>query len=236
MAKTKTKACGFCGKEITTGLFKGTEKLLNIGGWHYISCCGDCYNKHEEDADRVKERLGIKLDNCAFSSEGALSDEDKVKVFFRYLEEEKEYSARTCVNPKPLGFFMVDESCHFTAIESKLNLLATKKQLEKDIAAIFDYSNIWFNKDDITRLEYRYAGSYGVSDGLFDGVYAFEVRLNDEKDISFKPCIIRMAFSANGFTGGIRKKKAKEMCVSKLEELKRFIESDLPIVEVKKFN
>jgi hypothetical protein len=232
----KTKACGFCGKEITTGFFKGTEQLLDIGNYSCISCCEDCYNKHEKEAERIKERLGVKLDNFAISSDKILSDEDKVKIFFRYLEEEKEYSARTCVNPKPLNFFMVDESCQFTASDSKLNLLATKKQLEKDIGAMIEHPDAWFNKGDITRLEYRYAGSYGVSDGLFDDVYAFEVRLNDEKEVSFKPSILRMAFPANGFTGGIRKKKAKEMCVSKLEELKRFIESDLPIVEVKKFD
>ena len=63
----KTKACGFCGKEITTGLFKGTEKLLNIGNYNCISCCEDCYNKHEEDANRVKERLGVKLDKAKSS-------------------------------------------------------------------------------------------------------------------------------------------------------------------------
>ena len=229
----KTKACQFCGKEITTGFFKGTERLLDLGSGKYISCCEDCYNKYEEDANRVKERLGIKINNYDYSSKEALSDADKVKAFLHYLEEEKEYASKEGYTPDSLGFFVLNDKCEFTASEYEVNFSGSKKQLEKDLMHKMEYPNAWFNKDDITKLEYRYAGSYYASTEFGEDIYAFEVRLNDEKEITYKPCILRFAITAKGFTGGIRKEKAKAICAEMLGELKNAIGSDLSVVEVK---
>ena len=125
---------------------------------------------------------------------------------------------------------------NFNASECELGLFANAKQLEKDMLHILDYPNAWFSKDDVTKLEYRYAGCYTLVGEAFSDAYAFEVRLNDEKEVTYKPAIFRMFFTTKGFTGGSRKKKAKIKCAEKLEEFKNIIGCDLPVVEVKKFN
>lgn len=232
----KTKACQFCGKEITTGFFKGTERLLDIGSGNYISCCEDCYNKYQEDANRVKERLGTKLENYNFSSDKVLGEGEKVRAFLHYLEEEKEYAAKEGYTPDSLGFFVLNDKGEFTASEYELNFSGSKKQFEKDLLHRLNSPNAWFNKDHIAKLEFCYAGNYYASTEFGQDVYAFQIRLNDEKEITYKPCVLRFAIATKGFTGGIRKQKAKEKCVEMLNELKNAIGSDLPVVEVKKFD
>ncbi|MBE6608393.1 MAG: hypothetical protein E7633_07540 [Ruminococcaceae bacterium] len=231
----KTKNCSFCGKEITTGFFKGTEQLLNIGKGYYISCCEDCLRKYEKDANRVEDRLGIKLKNCYDFSKKTFNDEDGTKIFLRYLEDEKKYAPKEGYTPES-GYFIYDDKGNFNASECELGLFANAKQLEKDMLHILDYPNAWFSKDDVTKLEYRYAGCYTLVGEAFSDAYAFEVRLNDEKEVTYKPAIFRMFFTTKGFTGGSRKKKAKIKCAEKLEEFKNIIGCDLPVVEVKKFN
>ena len=61
----------------------------------------------------------------------------------------------------------------------------------------------------------------------------FAIRLNDETVMTYKPCIARTADSGAGFGFGYQKSAEKKL-VYQLEEFKRLIGSDLPIVKINK--
>ena len=82
----KTVRCGFCGKELTTGLFKGTAEELEVAELVYITCCADCRRAHEVQAAEEKERFGTKLENYKRSTGKKPKGQELAELYRRYVE------------------------------------------------------------------------------------------------------------------------------------------------------
>ena len=61
MAKTTT--CAFCGKELTTGFFKGTAIPLEFADCEFMDCCEQCLDRYDEIVGRYKKLFTVKLEN-----------------------------------------------------------------------------------------------------------------------------------------------------------------------------
>lgn len=235
MAKTTT--CAFCGKELTTGFFKGDDFDLYVG-YDRATCCESCHEQYQGEAKRVEKRLKIKLDNYkAATKTKKLSGEQLAQMLKTYLAEEAEQIARCgkIDTYTDLGYFVIDEQRKYFAIrEFELGSDITAGQMVKSLKKAEETGDVWFSKDDITRMEYR-TTFVGESLGLFATAYSFEIRLNDEKVITYKPCITRAAFVGKGLFPHNQKKKAKQQCEGMLVLLKETIGADIPVKEVKKF-
>lgn len=233
----KTIKCKFCGKELTSGFFKGEEKYLDIAGIESLVCCEECYNKHYEDARRLGKRFAIKVENYKKSTKKKVDEETLKKMFLTYVEEEKEQIARCGKGSSyaNAGYFACDDNGLFAVKEFELGLDVSAKQMVKSGKKAEKVGEVRFSKDDITKLEYR-TSSVGSSLGLFTTAHSFEVRFNDEKVLTYKPCITRMFFVGKGLFPHNQRKNAKQQCAAALEILKKAIGSDIPVVEVKKFN
>lgn len=235
MAKTTT--CAFCGKELTTGFFKGDALDLYVG-YDQATCCDSCYEQYKDEIKRVEKRLKIKIANYKTATKNKkLTSQQVADMVKTYLAEEKEQIARCgkIDTYTDLGYFVVNEENKCFAIrEFELGSDVTAGQMVKSLKKSEETGDVWFSKDDVTRLEYR-TTFVGESLGLFSSAYSFEIRLNDEKVITYKPCITKAAFIGKGLFPHSQKKKAKDQCAGLLVLLKETIGADLPVVEVKKF-
>ena len=167
-----------------------------------------------------------------------MSDEEIAKLFVLYLEEKDQQQEKGA--DKELtnyGFFWADEEGFFYVKEFKTgfaNSDVSTKDMAKSLDKIGKRDSYSFDKNDITRIEYRMVSKIGDGD-LFHKAHSFEIRLNDEKEFTYKPCITRWSTVGTSFIPAIATKKAKKAFVEALELFKETIQSDLPIVEVKKF-
>jgi hypothetical protein len=235
----KVTHCNFCNKELTTGFFGGTANSIYLTDVDSVVCCDECREKYKQEAKRVKKRFITKVDNCKASSKKKMDETTLAKAFLRYLAEEKEQIERCglITDSIPCGFFGYDEQRAYFAVREyrQGDEVFTKKKI-KNINAASEIGEVWFCKDDVTRLEYRVTSGFGESTGLFSSVFEFDVRLNDEKNVTYKPCITKMYFMGKGLFPHSQKKKAKLQCAKELEVLKNLIGSELTVTEVKKFN
>jgi hypothetical protein len=115
-----------------------------------------------------------------------------------------------------------------------VNSDVSAKDMIKSLEAAGDVDSYLVSRNDIDRIEYRQVG-IGEPLGLFNIAYSFEIRLNDEKVITYKPCITRTALLGKGFCGIYNKISARKQMEKLLKEFKEHIGSDLPIVRVRKF-
>lgn len=232
----KTTNCVFCGKEMTTGFFKGDSSWISLGD-EIVDCCEDCRAKYAQNAKRVEKRFGVKLENYKKATKKKPTPSALVNFFLRYLDEEAEQLARCgeITTKEDAGYFALDTDKQYFAVrEFPLGTDTTSGQMSKSITKAEDVGKVWFSKEDITKLEYR-TTFIGNSTGLFSTAYSFEVRFNDEKEMTYKPCIARMTFVGTGLFPHTQKKKAKQMCAGALTLLKVRIGSDIPVTEVKRF-
>ena len=84
-----------------------------------------------------------------------------------------------------------------------------------------------FTKDDITKIEYQKIG-IGQPINLFKRGYSFNIYLNDEKVLTYKPCVARSFAIGKGFGFGYYK-SAEKALLAQLEDFKRTIGSNLPV-------
>ena len=231
----KTTHCSICGKEITTGFFSGEDYTLTVGNEN-ITCCHDCYEQYQPEAKRIRKRFEVKLNNYKKATKQKLTEAKVLQMFLTYLAEEKEQISRCGSIDKSISgvYFKWDEKEYFAIREYDLGTEYSAKQMVKNSKKAEDVGDVWFSKDDITKLEYR-TTLVGDSLGLFSTAFSFEIRLNDDKVLTYKPCISKMFFIGTGLFPHNQRKKAREQCRIYLEALKRAIGSDLPVVEVKKF-
>ena len=234
----KTINCPFCGKAITAGIFSSESNYIMIS-LHSIECCNECAEKYEKEVKRITGRFETKLDNYKKATKKKPDNHTLAKFLLRYLEEEKEQIARcgmiTETDKADVGYFAWNkEKSYFAMREFGSGSDDTAGQMAKNIKKAENVGKVWFNKDDITKLEYR-TTLIGDPIDFFSTAYSFEIRFNDEKVMTYKPCISKVAFIGVALFPHTQKKKAKQQCVEFLTLLKTAIGSDLPIVEVKKF-
>lgn len=197
--------CPFCGKEINASIRSDESEQLYVG-------------------DMVK-----------------LTDVDLANMILTYLSEEDEYINKNghkkldyfrhfyCFNDE--GYFTVREFLNSTFIESDIS--ARAMVASKVASEIVDTAP--FTKDDITKLEYRFTSKLGDPVGLVSFAFSVEIRLNDEKVLTYKPCITRLAVIGRGITPYFTRRSAEKKVKAALEDFKRATGCTLPIVKVRKF-
>lgn len=232
----KITNCSFCGKELTKGIFKGDDYYLDLG-MYGATCCEDCYNKRKNISKPDKKRIETKLDNFKRATKNKPSEKDIAIMFDKYFEEKgiQEEKCGAEVPDVAFGCFCCNSAGYFSVREYSMtfsNQDVSAKSMIKSLDKAVDTQCICFDKNDITKIEYAKIGS-GDPLGLFATAYSFAIRLNDEKIMTYKPCITRTAMVGRGLFFG-HQKSAEKRLIDQLNEFKKAIGSDLPIVKVKK--
>lgn len=233
----KTVNCVFCGKEMTRGMFSGDAASLELSKHTLVDCCDECRAKYEKEAKRIRKRFTIKVENWQKSTRKKMDHQTMAQNFLLYLQQEQEQLARCgrIETAESAGYFLWDGKQHFAVRETELDFDVLYHEFKKTDKHYEDVEPVWFSKEDITCLQYR-TQKVGRSMGLFTSAYSFEVRLNDEKEFSFKPAITKMSFAGTGLFPHTQRKKAKAMCEAALVALAIAIGSDISVEYVKKFN
>lgn len=241
MAKTTT--CKFCNKELTKGFFNGNANSLEVAPLTYVTCCDACEKELRSIAKAESERFGAKLGNYKRATRTKPDQDTIANMFITYISEMEDNAGKHSfpVTGDFDGFYSIGRNGTFTAKEFETGFInsdtSAKFMVKSKDAALVEGLDMgrYFTKDDITRIEYRRVG-IGDPLGLFNIAYSYEIRLNDEKTVTFKPCITRAAVLGNGFLGLFCKRSAGKKIAAMLERFKTHIGSDLPIREVKRFN
>lgn len=234
----KTKQCSFCGKEIENKLFSTDVKVLDAG--IFINCCDECYAKYEKFAENEKERFSVKMDNYRTGNKIGIFKSlgnKEADLFIKYYEEGQEYLAKSNgLQPVvPLGFYHVDEAGHFWANEASLTGATSFSVTDDQYNTFSSNSDVEgtaaFSKDDISRLDF-YIDKLVNQIDMFHSLFDVYIRINDEKEITYKPCILKTVVSG-GFLIGNRKRAKKEL-IERLENMKEILGLNVEIVEYKK--
>lgn len=233
-----TVNCDFCGKELKTSLFKGELKVLSIGKGS-LSCCQECYDKYKDGEVTRENRFYTKLENYKKANKiKSISSKDIANMYKAYVDEETQQIIKLGgeIPNKAAGCFILSQNGAFSVREFSTKYsnedVSAKAMLKSLNKAQSNTECCFFSKDDITKIEYAKSGM-GAFIGLFSQAYSFNIRLNDEKVMTYKPCITRTAQVGRGFGLGYQKSAEKRL-VDQLNMLKKAIGSDLPIVKVKK--
>ncbi len=236
----KTLNCAFCAKQIEKKFFGGNTQTILIGT-RTVDCCDECYKKYTALLKGEQKRLETKLTNYTYSTKDKLkSDETVAQMIKNYVDEKNHYlSTREDAVPTLSNVFYAFSGNKFWIEEFGLDMAnssVTNRQLlkaRKQAENLKSTNTTYFTKDDITKIEYRIRSCYML--GMFGRVCVVEIRLNDQKQITYKPTIARAVFSFTKILPFGDKKKACRLAEEMLNEFKINIGSDLPIVKVKKF-
>ncbi len=240
---SKTVNCQFCGKELTEKFLGGDAYVFSIGTHYNITCCEECLNKYQDAlTKKEKKRLELKLDNYKYSTKDKLKDPAQLVNFINSYIAEKQHFENTRENPIAVPFknFYGLDGQNFWVEEFKLGWIEESTTL-KDMVKVrkkssSEMTTTFFTKDDITKIEYRIAHTAPVSLLMpFTHICSVDIRLNDEKNPSYRPSITRLAFSYKTLPVFLEKKSAIKNTEKILNEFKYDIGSNLPIVKVKKF-
>lgn len=232
----KEKHCVFCDKQLEGGFFSSKVKTLEVGHSKMLLCCPECYAKYEMLSADFNKRFGAKLTNAKRKSGKKMSDKEVAQAYAAYVQQ---YAAHPAVDVEPgllvAGCFIIGENGYFSVKEhsnafvksdvSARDMLRTARKATKG-------EQIWFTKDDISKIEYFQNGS-GDFVGLFHKAYSFSIRLNDETVITYKPAITRASALGGGFMFGY-KANARKKLEADLMTFRTLIGSDLPIRYVRK--
>ena len=233
----KTTVCAICGKEINKGFLGSNVEHLDIGSAAFgLTCCKECHATYKSVAIRHKERFNAKLENFKRANKKKkLSEQEVGALFVEYAAASKPEKPldKSQILPNFSHFYRYSEEGRFAVREFALgffnsDVCAKAMVKSKAESALLDF-NV-FDRNDITKIEYSRAGS-GDPLGLFSIAYSFNIRLNDERVMTYKPCITRAAFVGHGFGFGYYRSAEKKL-IAELEALKRIIGSDLPITKV----
>lgn len=232
----KTKVCVFCGKEYQDKLFGSSEGgLLQLGKGDteiFLNCCNECNKKYEEKANQEGQRFSVKLANLKKATKTKPSESEIAKMFCAYLSEKTGYPDYTGEQGLPISFCFISPDGHFCMTEfcnSKSNYSA--KQHLKSFDNILTYDkNHMFSAKDVSRIEYCQVGK--ESSGLFSTVVIYDIRLNDEKVMTYKPCIGRFYVVGKGIS---QVKSAEKELLRLINVFKSKVGVNLPITKVKKF-
>ncbi len=233
MAKTFT--CPLCGKEIKCGFFSTERAYLTVtDNYDQITCCEECGEKYKAEAKEEKYRFSAKVENARAKTHVKMKDAELGKAFAAYLAEKEQQKAKAegLTELYSIGCFRVDDKGNFATIERSRALGHRDLNTEDTLLTIEAGSisdSYMFNKNDITKLEYRRC-SAPASAGFLTDVYSasFDVFLNDESVITYKPCVARVGVvvEANMFTAG---SKLEKKLLAILDEFKDAIGTELPI-------
>lgn len=244
----KVKNCAFCGKEMKTGFlgFIGSEvKSLGLGSENF-DVCEDCWSKYfdfwydDSHPTVFEHRFDIKLANAMRGRKEKPSKDEIKKLFLDYYNEGLQYIER-CKNEKLFGdtesvegisamlntLFDYTENGFFTIMEGELGeaFYTPLKDVYEDIQSADRKHNVGFTKDDISCIEYHIGKIEEDDIGL--GYAVLELKLNDYKELSFKPAFVRTVIC----TDSKNPKKVRENAQYQVENFREKIgATDIPIV------
>lgn len=232
----KTTNCAFCGKELTKGFFKGDSKSIFVSTYT-LDCCKDCLEAYDVFAQQESKRFSVKLDNYKKATKSK-PDKNTVaqllkKYYDEYFAQIKKGGLKT--GEGRYGCFVYAEDGSFSVRETPIYSVSsdiTAKDMIKSLKKAEKTQSLFFTKDDVTKIEYA---QNGMADMLTMTAKAFSysIRLNDETEITYKPCVTRTAAVGKGFAFGY-KKSAEKALMKELNEFKKITGCDLPVVKVKK--
>ena len=235
----KTKICPICGKEYESGFFKSASGGLAFGkigmneSLHAFNCCASCSETYRDISNEEGERFAAKVTNLMRARKiRRLTEQQIATLFLKYVKQQREPAAFDINDFRALNvahvlsdgrFFIAEADTSSTEFTARSYRKAVKKM------HAFNPRHI-FSRDDISMLQYRRKDSNIV--GLFTTIYTYEIRLNDEKNMTFKPCIAKIFVVGRGlFVGRNASRKMRRY----MEEFRAAIGSDLEITKVKKF-
>lgn len=231
---TKVSTCAFCGAPITTGMFGGSSWDVNVG-LETMHLCINCYNQINPYIEKNKKRLEHKIENMRKSTRARLSGEDVANLVKQYMQEEQYYTTRygTVKSLERNGFFRHNGYGLFSVAEAPLDgVYSWDTMTESNQRNVYEEDR-WFSREDITCIEYCCTTKMGITSEDMPTYYSFDIRLNDQRYFTYRPCICNVCIQGDGLFNGRR--KAEDQLLYMLEGFKRVIGSDLPIIKHDKF-
>ena len=233
----KTKVCPFCGKELSGKLFATDSLDLELGKTFsserdHIVCCEECHSKYEASAKSEGERFAVKMANIQKSTHKKLGNDQKAKLFLKYLEEKDQRTPYTGEPGLPISFCSITPDGHFSVMEFNIDERDfSTRDYQKTLDRIYKYDNKHvFSAGDVSMLQYRVSNRFIST--VFTSFYTYDIRLNDEKAITYKPCIAR--FIVKG-TGLFPTHSANKKMLAFLKVFQEKVGVNIPITKVKKF-
>ena len=228
--------CSICGKEMTKRFLGSDVKRLNVGDQE-IDCCPECYAKYVAAMEQHAKRFGAKLRNYKLATrQKKLPDAQIGHMYAVYRQEADCFchvsQPRTICNLSG-GIFISNERS-FSATEF------SNDYFHKDLS-VYDMASwvgkkkiedgLWFTKDDISKIEFARNGR-GMFNGLFDMLFSYTIRLNDESIIGYRPAVSRMVVKVK--FPYFARRRAEKKIIAHLELFKQTIGSELPIVRTQR--
>lgn len=230
---TKVTKCAFCGAPITTGLFGGNSWDIELGETMHL--CINCYNQHNTYIDLNKARLETKIENMRKATKARLSGEDIANFIKQYMQEEDYYQTRygKVIALETQPFFRHNGYGLFTVAEAPIDGVYSWDTMVQSNRRNREAEEIWFSREDITCLEYCCTTKMGITDENMPTYYSFDIRLNDQRYFTYRPCIVNVCIQGDGLFNGRR--KAEDQLLYMLEGFQRVIGTNLPIIKHDKF-
>lgn len=237
----KTTVCPICGKEFKITLFGigGTNGVLTMKNdfsstkKYAIDVCEDCADYYQPILNLYGDRFVTKLNNMRKATHRKYSQAQIADMMVKYLKEADAhpiYDGEDMIPGFPACFDFSGNFCGTEYDRTSINSSAKHniKNIDKSITMDPRYV---FTADDISRIEFRKAECVNFTASSV--LYRYEIRVNDEKEMTFKPCILACYVPVNFFLfSGMRsKKKIRGM----LERFCEQIHCNHKIVAVSKF-
>lgn len=232
----KTVKCAFCGKEMKAGLFSGEDFPLHATEFDYITCCEHCCKAYTIGDKREIKRFSAKVENYKkITGKRKLTQEELAKLYDTYFAEMNACKARNGQErlAEFAGYFHYNENGYFAVEEFELGSVITSGDMSRAIDRQAVPGICAFSGEDISRLEYRLADKLGTSAGTFTDAYLFEVRLNDPRKLSYRPCITYFVTRGSALLPHKRAQQAEASLVDVLNVLKRMTGTSARIVKIK---
>lgn len=228
--------CKFCGKEIKDSFFSNEVFYLNMGECVSIPCCEECYKQYSLGSKDEEKRFEAKVANYKKSNgKRRLTDAEQESLYNTYYNEMKAYKAKNAgATLNNLGYFKASEDGFFSVAEFALGSVTSSKEIANAIDKVTDDAIGVFDRNDISRLEYRFTDKLGTDTGkAMTTAYVFEIFLNDPRVMSYKPCVTYFVATGTGFLPHKRKEQAEESMISTLNVLKKATGTMAQIVKIK---
>ena len=232
----KMVKCKFCGKEMKDSFFSGDAFYLNMGGNVSVPCCEDCYKQYGLGSKIEEKRFNSKVENFKKSNgKRKLTDEEQETLYITYYNEMKDYKEKEAsATLIDLGYFKSNEDGLFSVAEFVLGSVTSGKEIINAIDKVTEEAVGVFDRSDISCLEYRLTDKLGSDTGkAMTTAYVFEVRLNDPRVMTYKPCVTYVVATGTAFLPHRRKEKAEESVIATLNVLKKATGAMVQITKIK---
>ncbi len=236
--------CPFCKKELKKGLFSNEIDFIELyDECHIIECCSQCAIDYAEMVRNYVDdqyfRFQTKYENGWLDFE----TDDNYQLLCKYIYEYKLYKEKRSsqISEKKKDFYHYNSDGYFWVEETEKSADPTLYDNYSNFNAALHYDEnvcFAFNKSDISRIEFTVDPI--VTGAIYEAgtdIFRFLIRFNDEKVMTYKPCLVEAAIRVPHavFARNKSKKAAIEEMHRKLVEFKHNIGSDLPINYLEKF-